>query len=95
MKHPFFASIDWKLMMQRKLPTPYIPVIQDPTDPCHFDQQQTTIPVHSPTDKNVLYDNEENADEFSEFYFSPNEGASYMSGNDFVQAVNKDEKGSL
>jgi hypothetical protein len=65
-------------------------VIQDPTDTCHFDQQQTAIPVHSPTDnRGVLYD-EESKDEFSEFYFSPNEGASYMSNNEFVQAVYKD-----
>lgn len=39
MKHPFFAGINWDLMIQRKLATPYIPVIQDPTDTCHFDQQ--------------------------------------------------------
>jgi serine/threonine protein kinase len=29
MAHPFFAGVDWDLMMARKLATPYIPVLQD------------------------------------------------------------------
>ena len=37
MAHEFFANIDWDRMIQRNIATPYTPVLQDPTDPAHFD----------------------------------------------------------
>jgi hypothetical protein len=39
----------------------------------------------------VLYEGDSSHDDFESFYFSPNESASYMSANDFVKAVNRDE----
>jgi len=45
MKHDFFSSINWDKMMNREVATPYIPVLKDPTDTSHFDQEQTGIPL--------------------------------------------------
>jgi len=39
MKHDFFSSINWEKMMNREVATPYIPVLKDPTDTSHFDQE--------------------------------------------------------
>ncbi len=62
--------------MLRKTGTPYKPVLKDPTDTSHFDDQQTGIPVYSPpknaSEINKLYEAEltQSHDEFDEFYFS-------------------------
>jgi len=75
MQHGFFGGINWDLMMARQVTTPYKPVLQDPTDTSHFDNQQTNIPVYSPPNPSTLaslYEEETgSADEFNEFYFSP------------------------
>lgn len=48
MQHDFFAGTNWEVLMQRKIATPYKPVLKDPTDTSHFDAQQTGIPIFSP-----------------------------------------------
>jgi hypothetical protein len=48
MKHDFFADVDWDKMYRREVVTPYIPVLKDPTDTCHFDVEQTGIPISPP-----------------------------------------------
>ena len=48
MKHPFFAHVNWDIMMERQYETPYRPKVKDPTDTSHFDKSQTSVPVSSP-----------------------------------------------
>lgn len=58
-KHPFFSSIDWKRLEQKKIEPPFIPDVKSDTDLKYFDQKiilQT--PRDSMTDSN--YDVTEN-----------------------------------
>ena len=81
MQHGFFGGINWDAMMSRSVATPYKPQLSDPTDTSHFSKDQTEIPILSPNtekedkkkesvDISGLY---EETDEFSPFYFSPQE----------------------
>ena len=40
-RHPFFQSIDWTLVPQRKLSPPFVPQFQGPTDVSNFDEKIT------------------------------------------------------
>lgn len=45
-QHPFFKSIDWNLLDQRKIAPPFIPKLDDGIlDISNFDQQFTKLPV--------------------------------------------------
>lgn len=47
-KHPFFAGINWDLMLQKKLPTPYKPLLDSKYDTKHFAEEFSNIPIESP-----------------------------------------------
>ena len=44
-KHPFFAKIDFDLLLQKKIPAPFIPEINDQTDVQNFDEEFTSEEV--------------------------------------------------
>lgn len=39
--HPFFADLDMNMLLQKKIPAPYVPPIKDPHDLNHFDSEVT------------------------------------------------------
>jgi serum/glucocorticoid-regulated kinase 2 len=44
-KHPFFASIDFDLIVQKKIPAPFIPELTNDTDVQYFDEEFTNEDV--------------------------------------------------
>ena len=44
-EHPFFKDIDFDLIVQKKIPAPYIPNINDKTDVQYFDEEFTSEEV--------------------------------------------------
>mgnify|MGYP002523966020 CR=1 FL=1 len=44
-KHPFFAGIDFDLILQKKIPAPFIPDLQNGTDVQYFDEEFTNEEV--------------------------------------------------
>jgi hypothetical protein len=48
-EHPFFADMDWNKMYDRKLITPYKPILDSQDDTKHFVPEITDIPIESPT----------------------------------------------
>ncbi len=44
-KHPFFASIDFDLIVQKKIPAPFIPELTNDTDVQYFDEEFTNEEV--------------------------------------------------
>ena len=44
-KHPFFSKIDFDLLLQKKIPAPFIPEINDQTDVQNFDEEFTSEEV--------------------------------------------------
>ncbi|KAI7876641.1 kinase-like domain-containing protein [Mucor mucedo] len=42
--HPYFESIDWNIVAQRKMIPPYIPSIKNETDLSNFDEMFTNMP---------------------------------------------------
>jgi hypothetical protein len=49
-QHPFFSSIDFDLMLQRKIPAPYRPELQMESDLGHFEKEVVEMPIASPND---------------------------------------------
>lgn len=41
-KHPFFATIDFNMILQKKYPAPFIPNLNDQTDVQYFDEEFTS-----------------------------------------------------
>ena len=37
MAHPWFAGLDWKKLLRRELPPPFVPVVKSETDVSNFD----------------------------------------------------------
>lgn len=37
--HPYFADISWSDVYHKRIPPPYVPVLTDPEDVSHFDQE--------------------------------------------------------
>ena len=44
-KHPFFASIDFDLIVEKKIPAPFIPDLANDTDVQYFDEEFTNEEV--------------------------------------------------
>lgn len=42
-KHPFFSSIDWKRLEQKKIEPPFIPDVKSDTDLKYFDQVRCSL----------------------------------------------------
>ena len=40
--HPFFSTLDFNMILQKKLPAPFIPAIKDDTDVQYFDEEFTS-----------------------------------------------------
>eukprot|EP01121_Diplochlamys_sp_Union-15-3_P012294 TRINITY_DN3665_c0_g2_i4.p1 TRINITY_DN3665_c0_g2~~TRINITY_DN3665_c0_g2_i4.p1 ORF type:complete len:350 (-),score=59.09 TRINITY_DN3665_c0_g2_i4:46-1095(-) len=45
--HPFFSDINWQEIKSRERQGPFVPVIRDPRDTCHFQQYQE-VPISPP-----------------------------------------------
>ncbi|ORX49798.1 kinase-like protein [Hesseltinella vesiculosa] len=53
--HPFFASIDWKLLMQKKLQPPFKPSVENAFDTSNFDEEFTSeAPLESVVDESQI-----------------------------------------
>jgi hypothetical protein len=39
-KHQFFAGIDWKKMLKKRIAPPYVPVLKSDADTAHFDLEE-------------------------------------------------------
>jgi citrate lyase beta subunit len=39
--HPWFADLDMKALLDRKIDAPYLPKVTDPTDLANFDEEVT------------------------------------------------------
>uniref|UniRef100_A0A6B2L9G5 Protein kinase domain-containing protein n=1 Tax=Arcella intermedia TaxID=1963864 RepID=A0A6B2L9G5_9EUKA len=68
-KHPFFASISWELLIQKKVTPPFVPFVSGEDDTSNIDPSFTQCPL----------DNEEESDispvaqtEFEGFTYNPN-----------------------
>ncbi|RKP05470.1 kinase-like domain-containing protein, partial [Thamnocephalis sphaerospora] len=49
-RHPFFRSVDWDAMLQKKVPPPFFPEVKSRTDVSNFDEEFTRErPVLTPT----------------------------------------------
>jgi hypothetical protein len=72
--HPFFMSLDFEAVLQRKMTAPIIVKIKDPLDLSYFDDAFTQQDISD----NPLGRQEENFakydDEFDNFYFNPEGG---------------------
>ena len=44
-KHPFFAGVDWDMILQKKVPAPFIPKLEDDKDVQYFDEEFTSEDV--------------------------------------------------
>ena len=66
--HPFFASIDFDLIEQKKLPAPFIPDLTNETDVQYFDEEFTNEEVGmSYIPKKNMDVIRKNQDKFKEF----------------------------
>ena len=73
MSYFFFKSIDWPAMMKQEVPTPFVPLLNDPTDTSLFEKEFTEQPVHSPitnSDYNESLYEDSATDLFDDFHFS-------------------------
>jgi hypothetical protein len=70
MLHPYFNSIDWNLVPQKKLIPTFIPKIKNEEDLTHFDTVFTNLPVKiSQSSSTDTFDSEQ--DPFQNFSFDP------------------------
>jgi serine/threonine protein kinase len=49
--HPFFRTIDWKALLNGKIPAPWVPAVASSMDTSQFDAEFTNMPVHSPSSR--------------------------------------------
>lgn len=56
MKHPFFSSINWSDLVQKKIPPPFIPQVVNDTDTRYFDTEFTgeSVELTPPEEKGPL-----------------------------------------
>ncbi|KAI8072001.1 kinase-like domain-containing protein [Thamnidium elegans] len=67
--HPYFNSIDWDMVAQRKLKPPHIPSIKNETDLSNFDEMFTTMPAHISQSSSI--DPIIEGDPFEDFSYDP------------------------
>lgn len=52
--HPFYRSVDWEMLYNKQLPTPYKPIVKSDVNLEYFDPQFTSEPVQlTPDDEYV------------------------------------------
>ena len=65
MSHPYFDTIDWRLVSRKKLTPPYVPNIKNETDLTHFDPVFTNLPVRISECSDIELDGEDPFQSFS------------------------------
>jgi serine/threonine protein kinase len=63
-EHPWFDSINWELIYEKKIPPPYIPQLDNQCDTKHFPAEFVNIKL-SPSDMESLKDHTDKWDGFS------------------------------
>ncbi|KAL1918001.1 uncharacterized protein VTP21DRAFT_3267 [Calcarisporiella thermophila] len=72
-RHPFFASIDWRKLMEKKVQPPFKPSVQNPMDTSNFDDEFTNEPAFdSVADDSHL--SETVQAQFQGFTYNPSDG---------------------
>jgi len=94
MDHVFFSSIDWNLLVQKKITPPFKPQVMNETDTSNFDFEFTgasvelTPPEHDdgPSEYGTIAEaaGEETDEPFSQFSYDP--GASVMTNSSSLQS---------
>eukprot|EP01123_Difflugia_compressa_P010039 TRINITY_DN3554_c0_g1_i1.p1 TRINITY_DN3554_c0_g1~~TRINITY_DN3554_c0_g1_i1.p1 ORF type:complete len:485 (+),score=97.92 TRINITY_DN3554_c0_g1_i1:57-1457(+) len=69
--HPFFAPIDFELLIQKKIPPPYIPEVTSDDDIRNIDRNFTDAPVDVPDEDETAIP-ESSQGEFEGFTYNPN-----------------------
>lgn len=77
MLHPYFSSIDWNIVPEKKLIPPYTPKIKNDTDLTHFDPAFTNLPVRVSTSSSANYDSRADEDPFQHFSFHPDTNTAF------------------
>ena len=54
-EHPWFAGIDWELLLQKKIPPPFVPRTTGVSDTGNVDEEFTSeLPEETPAEMNAL-----------------------------------------
>ena len=79
--HPFFASIDWRLLMQKKVQPPFKPHVENAYDTTNFDDEFTAeAPMESLVDESHI--SKTMQEQFAGFTYNPaNDGVMSESYN--------------
>ncbi|KAI9299943.1 kinase-like domain-containing protein, partial [Cunninghamella echinulata] len=85
--HSFFSSIDWHLLMQKKLQPPFKPTVENAYDTTNFDDEFTSeAPLESVVDESQI--SKTMQEQFVGFTYNPaNDGVlgeSYISGSQHI-----------
>ncbi|KAI8074668.1 kinase-like domain-containing protein [Gongronella butleri] len=68
--HPFFASIDWQLLMQKKVQPPFKPSVENAFDTTNFDEEFTSeAPLESLVDESQI--SRTMQEQFAGFTYNP------------------------
>lgn len=68
--HPFFADIDWRKLMQKKVQPPFKPSVESAFDTSNFDEEFTSeVPLDSVVDDSHLSETLQN--QFAGFTYNP------------------------
>ncbi|XP_022083041.1 RAC-gamma serine/threonine-protein kinase-like isoform X2 [Acanthaster planci] len=74
MEHPFFASINWEDLYNKKIEPPFKPSVKSETDTRYFDEEFTAEPVElTPPDENKL-STDAGLPQFEKFSYSGDKG---------------------
>lgn len=82
--HPFFASIDWRKLLQKKLQPPFKPTVESAYDTTNFDEEFTSEkPLESVVDESQI--SKTMQEQFAGFTYNPaNDGVMSESFNGSV-----------
>jgi len=70
--HPFFSSIDWDLLIQKKLTPPYIPEVRADDDTRNIDPAFTAAPIHENDEDESGPIPDASQEAFKDFTYNPN-----------------------
>ncbi|KAH6565313.1 hypothetical protein BASA50_008961 [Batrachochytrium salamandrivorans] len=66
-KHPYFANVDWDVLLRKEMPAPFLPIIAGQFDVSNFDKEFTAEPAILTPINSVLGDTDQK--EFSDFQY--------------------------